>query len=237
MSPTTIPEIQRKNLASTPLQMKAMRINDLLSFDFMDPPSPQALISSMEQLYSLGALHEEGFLTKLGCIMAELPLESSISKIFLEGVYLGCSDEILTIISMIDTGDIFYRPSNKQKEANHKREIFIHPEADHLTLLVVYEAWKANNFSAAWCIEIFVQSRSLRRIQDLGIVSAGKDSTKIRRAIAAGFFFQTVYIHRSSVLFHPQPYSVIYQVLLQTTKDTTKEYMCKTTVIVRELFG
>ncbi|CAA7056847.1 unnamed protein product [Microthlaspi erraticum] len=60
MPPTSIPEIQRINLGMTTLTMKAMGINDLLSFDFMDPPQPQALISAMEQLYSLGALDEEG---------------------------------------------------------------------------------------------------------------------------------------------------------------------------------
>ncbi|KAI5343801.1 hypothetical protein L3X38_011677 [Prunus dulcis] len=58
MSPTSVPEIQRINLGTTSLTMKAMGINDLFSFDFMDPPSPQALISAMEQLYSLGALDE-----------------------------------------------------------------------------------------------------------------------------------------------------------------------------------
>ena len=38
MLPTAVPEIQRTNLASTVLSLKAMGINDLLSFDFMDPP-------------------------------------------------------------------------------------------------------------------------------------------------------------------------------------------------------
>ncbi|WVY96086.1 hypothetical protein V8G54_028237 [Vigna mungo] len=202
MSPTTIPEIQRINLGMTTLNMKAMGINDLLSFDFMDPPSPQALISAMEQLYSLGALDEEGLLTKLGC-----------------------SDEILTIIAMIQTGNIFYRPREKQAQADQKRAKFFQPEGDHLTLLAVYEAWKAKNFSGP----------SLRRAQDvrkqlltimdkykLDVVSAGRNFTKVRKAITAGFFFhaarkdpqegyrtlvenQPVYIHPSSALFQRQP--------------------------------
>jgi hypothetical protein len=33
--------MQRSNLAMTVLTMKAMGINDLLNFDFMDPPPPQ----------------------------------------------------------------------------------------------------------------------------------------------------------------------------------------------------
>ena len=38
MLSTNVPEIQRTNLASTILTLKAMGINDLISFDFMDPP-------------------------------------------------------------------------------------------------------------------------------------------------------------------------------------------------------
>lgn len=257
MSPTSIPEIQRINLGTTTLNMKAMGINDLLSFDFMDPPSPQALISAMEQLFSLGALDEEGLLTKLGRKMAEFPLDPPLSKMLLASVDLGCSDEILTIISMIQTGNIFYRPREKQAQADQKRAKFFQPEGDHLTLLAVYEAWKAKNFSGPWCFENFVQSRSLRRAQDvrkqlltimdrykLDVVTAGKNFTKIRKAIAAGFFFhaarkdpqegyrtlvenQPVYIHPSSALFQRQPDWVIYHELVMTTK----EYMREVTVI------
>lgn len=257
MLPTTVPEIQRINLGSTTLQMKAMGINDLLSFDFMDPPPPQALISAMEQLYSLGALDEEGLLTKLGRKMAEFPLEPPLSKMLLASVDLSCSDEILTIISMLQAQNIFYRPREKQAQADQKRAKFFQPEGDHLTLLAVYEAWKAKNFSGPWCFENFVQSRSLRRAQDvrkqlltimdrykLDVVSVGKNFTKIRKAIAAGFFFhaarkdpqegyrtlvenQPVYIHPSSALFQRQPDWVIYHELVMTTK----EYMREVTVI------
>ena len=38
MLATAVPEIQRTNLASTLLSLKAMGINDILSFEFMDPP-------------------------------------------------------------------------------------------------------------------------------------------------------------------------------------------------------
>lgn len=37
-----------------------MGINDLLGFDFMDPPPVQTMVSAMENLYALGALDEEG---------------------------------------------------------------------------------------------------------------------------------------------------------------------------------
>ena len=53
MLPTNVPEIQRTNLASTVLQLKAMGINDLLGFDFMDPPPTEAMVMALETLHSL----------------------------------------------------------------------------------------------------------------------------------------------------------------------------------------
>lgn len=45
---------------------QAMGINDLLAFDFMDAPPMETLITAMDQLYTLGALDDEGLLTRLG---------------------------------------------------------------------------------------------------------------------------------------------------------------------------
>ena len=42
MLSTSVPEIQRTNLGNTVLMLKAMGINDILNFDFMDPPPVQA---------------------------------------------------------------------------------------------------------------------------------------------------------------------------------------------------
>ena len=48
---TPVPEIQRTNLAATVLQLKAMGINDLLHFDFMDSPPVEAMIHALELLH------------------------------------------------------------------------------------------------------------------------------------------------------------------------------------------
>lgn len=41
MLPTAVPELQRTNLSNTVLLLKAMGVNDLIHFDFMDPPPVQ----------------------------------------------------------------------------------------------------------------------------------------------------------------------------------------------------
>ena len=58
----------------------ALGINDLVHFDFMDPPPIQTLVTALQQLYNLGALDSEGLLTRLGRKMAEFPLEPQLSK-------------------------------------------------------------------------------------------------------------------------------------------------------------
>lgn len=68
------------------------------------------MISAMEQLHSLSALDDEGLLTRLGRRMAEFPLEPQLSKMLIQSVHLGCSEEILTIVSVLSVQNVFYRP-------------------------------------------------------------------------------------------------------------------------------
>ena len=79
----TIPEIQRTNLGNVVLLLKSLGINDLIHFDFMDPPPHETLVLALEQLYALGALNHKGELTKLGRRMAEFPVDPMLSKMIL----------------------------------------------------------------------------------------------------------------------------------------------------------
>ena len=82
-------------------------------------------------------------------------------------IELGCSEEILSIVAMLSVQSVFYRPKEKQAQADSKKAKFHQPEGDHLTLLTVYNGWKASKFSNPWCYENFIQARSMRRAQDV----------------------------------------------------------------------
>lgn len=256
MLPTTIPDIQRQNLAHTILMLKAMGINDLLHFDFMDPPPVNTMLTALEELYALSALDDEGLLTRLGRKMADFPMEPSLAKVLIAAVDHDCSDEILSIVALLNL-DVFSRPKEKQQQADQKKAKFHDPHGDHLTLLNIYNAWKHSGFSIPWCFENFIHSRSMQRAKDVRdqllkimdryrhrVVSCGRDTQKVRRALCAGFFrnaarkdpqegYKTliegtpVYLHPSSALFGKQAEWVIYHTLVLTTK----EYMHCTTSI------
>lgn len=257
MLPTSIPEIQRQNLANTILLLKAMGINDLLHFDFMDPPPTNTMLTALEELYALGALDNEGLLTREGRKMADFPMDPGQAKVLIKSVDLGCSEEVLTIIAMLSMPTVFYRPKDKQTQADQKKAKFHDPHGDHLTLLNVYNSWKQNKFDKSWCFENFITARNMSRAKDvrgqlIGIMerhkhtlrSCGRDTQLVRRALCSGYFrnsarkdpqegYKTliegtpVSLHPSSALFGKQAEWVIYHTLLLTSK----EYMhCTTTI-------
>lgn len=257
MLPTSVPEIQRQNLSHTILMLKAMGINDLLHFDFMDPPPTNTMLTALEELYALSALDDEGLLTRLGRKMADFPMEPALAKVLIYSVEMGCSDEMLSIVAMLSVQTVFYRPKEKQQQADQKKAKFHDPHGDHLTLLNVYNGWKQSKFSNPWCFENFIQARSMRRAQDVRqqlvsimerykhpIVSCGRNTQKVRQALCSGFFrnaarkdpqegYKTliegtpVYMHPSSAMFGKPAEHVIFHTLVLTTK----EYMHCTTGI------
>ncbi|AMD21931.1 HFR076Wp [Eremothecium sinecaudum] len=257
MMPNSVPEIQRMNLEHTILMLKAMGINDLLNFEFMDPPSKSSMAQALEALYNLQALDDDGYLTTLGKQMSQFPMEPSLSRALIAAVGNNCSDEILTIISMLSVQNVFYRPKEKQQEADTRKARFHHPYGDHLTLLNVYKRWQDNNYSKTFCIENFLHERHMKRARDvknqlqlifkklgLPVVSCHNQLDLIRKSLVFGFFRNavkrditagykrivdgtSVSIHPSSSLFGKEYDYLIYHSLVLTTR----EYMSNATVI------
>ena len=105
---------------------------------------------ALELLNYLGALDDNGELTELGAMMAEFPLDPQLSKMLLYSPQLDCSNEILTITSMLNTPNPFMRPREVQRAADEAKARFNHVDGDHLTLLNVYHAWKNNHEQSSW---------------------------------------------------------------------------------------
>ena len=167
----------------------------------MDPPQKDSIISSLKQLYLLGALDAKGDVTDLGRQMTVLPVDPILAKMLILSVQLKCADEIITIVSMLSTGNAFYRPRKKQTLADEKKRSFEHPVGDHLRLLNVYNSWEKNFCSTEWCKTNFINEKKLLEAQDIRknlliimdrhnfeVYSAGYNYERIQMAITAGFF-------------------------------------------------
>lgn len=62
---------------------------------------------------------------------------------------------------------IFYRPKAMAIHADTARKGFWSPNGDPLTLLNVYNRWKETNFNQQWCLENFIQHRTMKRARDI----------------------------------------------------------------------
>lgn len=164
---STIPEIQRTNLANTVLLIKSLGVRDLLDFDFMDPPPQDTITTSLFDLWALGAIDNVGDLTDLGRKMNSFPMDPSLAKIILMAQEYGCTEEIVTIVSMLSVPNVFYRPRERQEESDASREKFFVPESDHLTLLHVYSQWKMHGYMDNWCTKHFLHPKALRRAKEI----------------------------------------------------------------------
>lgn len=84
LAQSTPPEMQRTNLTSVVLQLKALGIDNVLRFNFPTPPPAKNLLSALELLYALHAIDDNGALTEPhGATMAEFALDPLYSKMLL----------------------------------------------------------------------------------------------------------------------------------------------------------
>lgn len=218
----TYPEILRSDIASVVLTLKKLGIDDLVHFDFMDPPAPETLMRALELLNYLGALDDEGNMTDVGRAMAEFPLEPQLAKMLQASSALNCSNEILSIVALLSVQQVFMRPKDAGKAADDAKAKFAHVDGDHLTLLNAYHAYKTTASGAAgdekvvreWCWDNFLDMRALkaadnvrmqleRIMRKMGLPLKSIDFTSreyyvnIRKALTAGFFMQVAHMQRT----------------------------------------
>ncbi|XP_044104794.1 ATP-dependent RNA helicase DHX33 isoform X1 [Neovison vison] len=247
----TVPEIQRCNLASVLLQLLAMKVPDVLTFDFMSKPSPDHVQAAVAQLDLLGALEQKDgqlTLTPVGRKMAAFPLDPKFAKTLLLSPKFHCTEEILTIVSLLSVDSVLYDPPSRRDEVQAVRRKFVSSEGDHITLLNIYRAFKNLGRSKDWCRENFVNSKNMALVAEvraqlrdiclkmsMPMVSSRGDGESVRRCLAHSLFMSTaelqpdgtyvttdsrqpVAIHPSSVLFHCRPACVVYTELLHTSR-------------------
>lgn len=205
------PEILRSNLSSTVLELKKLGVDDLVHFDFMDPPAPETMMRALEELNYLACLDDDGNLTPLGRLASQFPLDPMLAVMLIGSSEFSCSEEILTIVAMLSVPNVFIRPSKDKKRSDDAKNIFAHPDGDHITLLNVYHGFKSDEAYQygihKWCRDHYLNYRSLSSADNirnqlerlmtrhnLPLNTSDYESShyfdNIRKALAAGFFMQ-----------------------------------------------
>ncbi|EAL73559.1 hypothetical protein DDB_G0268212 [Dictyostelium discoideum AX4] len=166
---TTTPEIEKcKNLTPFILQLKSFNIDNLKSFEMITSPSLELINQSLNELFRLGAISSNqdngsSKLTSIGNTMVGLPLEPIYSKVIIESEKLGCSEQILNIISMLlinNKNDLFIN-------SKLSSSALIDSQSDHLTLLNVYNSFISNKCSPIWCNDNQINFQTIQTVQQI----------------------------------------------------------------------
>ncbi|XP_033236870.1 ATP-dependent RNA helicase DHX33 isoform X1 [Drosophila pseudoobscura] len=198
---STQPEILRANPTSTVLQLLAMDI-DCNNFDFLDAPLDEALISAYRSLDGLGAI-EYGpisHITPLGRLMSQYPLDPKYSKLLTSASKFGCMEEILRLVSVLSSDNIFVSSNDKNELATLAHAKFHSKHGDHLTLLNVYNLFIKAEKPKVWCHDNFLNYRCLiyarnvcRQLSEISLrlgltINSSENIESFKKCLLSGFF-------------------------------------------------
>jgi len=236
------PEILRSRMETVVLTLLKLGIEDLVHFDFMDPPAPETMMRALEQLNYLGALDDEGSLTPLGLQIGEIPVEPQMAKMLVTSAQYNCTNEILSIVAMLSTANIFMRPKEAAKMADEAKAQYSHPEGDHITMLNAYLAYKESGDNKDYCYDNFLNYRSLqsadnvrnqlsRQLTKFGAGSEAADMShpdyfiNIRKCLASGLFMQVAHLQRQGHYLTAKDHQVV-AIHPSSVLDTKPAFVC-----------
>lgn len=255
----TTPEIKRCSTSNVILEMLSIGITKLEEFDFLEPPPKESVDGALRQLELLGAIKTEidpDFrfltsinLTELGKQMAGFPLDPKFTKAILAAKDLGCTEEVITIVSLLTGDSPIVTPSAKRDEAIASRIQFTTTEGDHITLLKIFRAFKQCKNEREFCQAHYLNLRHMQfasevrkqlmemcRRNQIPVQSCANHTDSVRKALAQGMFTNVAkltrdghyvtldskikaQIHPSSVMFKTKPELVIFTELICTQKN------------------
>lgn len=173
MEESTVPEIQRTSLTGVVLSLKCMGVDNVVDFQYLDPPEERMVLEALRQLYYFQAIDIEGTVTTMGKQLVEFPLQPSLGRVVIRSRQLDCRDAVIPIVAMLSVENVFVRPSTKTESeaaiASHKE---VAQEgggtSDFSTLLATYQhATTESGSLRKWCRDNFVHWRAIKTAQSI----------------------------------------------------------------------
>ena len=185
-----------------------------LTFPYITPPSTETINKALAILRHLSAVTDSGVLTARGLALSIIPLDPQLAEVLLRSPEFNCSDEIISIISMMEDSECgtILQVTDTQEQKNvapTKLRPLRHPRGDHLTLLNIYMAWRREcargteaDFCATYALRmstLYAADRNRREMlkgfkSKLELVSQDRKDPEyyinIVKALAAGNFLK-----------------------------------------------
>ncbi|MCL2710651.1 MAG: ATP-dependent RNA helicase HrpA, partial [Planctomycetaceae bacterium] len=138
----TTPEIQRTNLASVILQTKSLKLGEIESFPFLDPPKAAAISDGYKTLFEIGAIDDRRNLTAIGWKLSRLPVDPRIGRMILAAHENGVLPEMLIVASALEIQDPRERPQEFQGKADAAHEAFLDKRSDFIGTIKLWDFYQ-----------------------------------------------------------------------------------------------
>ncbi|MFA9274941.1 MAG: ATP-dependent RNA helicase HrpA [Candidatus Aquirickettsiella gammari] len=152
----TEPEILRSSLAAVILRMKSLRLTDVESFPFIEPPPGRAIADGYQLLQELGAMDDSNQLTAVGKELAKLPLDPRVGRMILAARDNQALSEVLIIAAALSVQDPRDRPMDAQTAADLAHKKFADEKSEFTSYLKI---WK-------WFEDAIEHKKTNRQLQD-----------------------------------------------------------------------
>ena len=170
----TDPEILRSSLAAVILRMKSLRLADVETFPFIEPPMGRAIADGYQLLQELGAVDDANQLTPLGRQLAKLPLDPRVGRMILAARDNAALTEVLIIASALSVQDPRDRPMEAQDAADNAHRKFADEKSEFQSYLKIWkwfeeaiEHKKSNKQLGDNCRANFLSQLRLREWRDV----------------------------------------------------------------------
>ena len=135
----TPPEILRASLAGVILTMLDLKLGDIESFPFIDPPTATMIREGYRELDMIGAIEkpaeQQAILSPLGRQLARLPLEPALARILFAAHQEKTLADTLVVVAALECDDARRRPIEKQAEADKLHARFLSPLSDFAAII------------------------------------------------------------------------------------------------------
>ena len=147
----TPPEVLRSSLAGVILTMLDLRLGEIESFPFIDPPRPAMIHEGLRELLELGAIarnraeSREIRLTKTGHQLARIPVEPRLARMLLAASQFATLPSVIPLVAAMSCDDPRRRPIDEKEKADQAHAPFRVPGSDFLGTLKLWRWWESES--------------------------------------------------------------------------------------------
>jgi ATP-dependent helicase HrpB len=160
-----LPELKRLDLAEVTLTLKAMGLQDVTKFRWLEAPDARALERAERLLADLSAIERTGGpITELGRRMLAFPLHPRYARMLLAAQQYDCVRPVALIAALTQARGVLVRRQNKKTQDAHEDVFGDQAESDFFVLMRAWRYADRNDYHPDSCRRMGIHAQAARQV-------------------------------------------------------------------------